>query len=77
MLHKSNIFYFTLNKRVKMIKFVKESLREFKHVVWPTREETRNYFIVVLAILIFFGLYLFVASNIFSEILFGIKDLVR
>jgi len=77
MLQKSSIFYFTLNKRVKMIKFVKESLREFKHVVWPTREETRNYFIVVLAILVFFGLYLFVASNIFSEILFGIKDFVR
>jgi len=59
-----------------MIKFIKESLREFKHVVWPTREETRNYFLVVLAILVFFGLYLFAASNIFSEIIFGLKDLL-
>jgi preprotein translocase SecE subunit len=56
-----------------MLKFFKESVREIKHVVWPTRAETRKYFITVLVVLVCFGLYLFIASTIFSEILFGIK----
>jgi preprotein translocase subunit SecE len=52
-----------------MITFIKDSFRELKHVVWPTKEETRNYFLIVLIVLIVFGLYLFIASTIFSEIM--------
>jgi preprotein translocase SecE subunit len=37
-----------------MIQFIKDSVRELSHVVWPTREETRNFFLVVLVILIAF-----------------------
>jgi preprotein translocase SecE subunit len=59
-----------------MIQFLKDAIREFKHVVWPTRKETQKYFSLVLAILVFFGLYLFIASNIFSEIVFGLKSLL-
>ena len=58
-----------------MIQFVKDSLRELKHVVWPTRKETQKYFGLVLAMLVFFGLYLFIVSNIFSEVLFSFKAL--
>lgn len=59
-----------------MIQFFKNSIRELSHVVWPTREETRNYFLVVLFILIAFWLYLFIASTFFSELLLYIKWLI-
>ena len=59
-----------------MIRFIKEALREFKHVVWPTRKETQKYFSLVIAMLIAFWVYLFIASNIFSEIIFGLKNVL-
>ena len=59
-----------------MIKFVKGAIREFRHVVWPTRKETQKFFGLVLSMLVVFGLYLFIASNIFSEIIFGLKDIL-
>lgn len=59
-----------------MLQFIKDSIREIKHVVWPTRKETQKYFLLVLAILIAFGTYLFLFSNLFSTIVFGIKDMV-
>jgi len=59
-----------------MIQFIKNAVREFRHVVWPTRKETQKFFSLVLAILIAFGLYLFIASNIFSEIIFALKDIL-
>lgn len=55
-----------------MIKFFKESIRELRHVVWPTRKETKNYFIVVVTILILFWIYLFVSGTIFSEVLLSL-----
>ena len=57
--------------------FIKNALREFKHVVWPTGEETKKYFISVMAVLIAFWVYLFLVGNIFSEILFGLKNFVN
>lgn len=59
-----------------MVQFFKDSIRELSHVVWPTREETRNFFLVVLVILIAFGLYLFLASTFFSEVMLYVKWLV-
>jgi preprotein translocase SecE subunit len=59
-----------------MIQFVKDSLRELSHVVWPTKEETRNFFLIVLIVLIVFWLYLFVAGTFFSEAMLYIKWLV-
>lgn len=60
-----------------MIQFVKDSYRELKHVVWPTREETKKYFLIVVGVLVVFGVYLFIFSNIFSAALFFLKDLVK
>ncbi len=60
-----------------MINFIKESIRDFKHVVWPTREETKKYFMIVLTVLIIFWVYLFLANTIFSEILFKLKDITK
>ena len=55
-----------------MITFIKDSFRELQHVVWPTREETKSYFMMVLVTLILFGLYLFIANTIFSEIILNV-----
>ena len=57
-------------------KYVKDSIRELKHVVWPTREEANNYFITVVLVLIAFGIFLFIASTLFTKSLFGLKDFV-
>ncbi len=57
-----------------MIQFFKDSVRELKHVVWPTREETKTYFNVVLVVLILFGLYLFIANTVFSETMLYLKQ---
>lgn len=61
---------------IVMIRFFKDSVREIKHVVWPTRKETQKYFLLVLAILVAFGTYLFIFSNIFSTVVFGLKDMI-
>ncbi len=60
-----------------MIQFLKDSFRELSHVVWPTREETRAFFLVVLIILITFWLYLFIASTFFSEWMLYLKSVVE
>ncbi len=60
-----------------MIQFVKDSIRELKHVVWPTHAETKKYLSIVLVVLVLFGAYLFAASTVFSEILYGVKDVVN
>lgn len=59
-----------------MIKYIKDSIRELKHVVWPTMEETNNYFLTVVLVLLAFGIYLFIASTLFTKTLFGLKDIV-
>lgn len=56
--------------------YIKDSIRELKHVVWPTREETTNYFLTVVLVLLAFWIYLFIASTIFTKSLFGLKDFV-
>ncbi len=43
-------------------------------MVWPTRKETQKYFSLVLTLLTFFAIYLFLVSNIFSEIVFTLKN---
>lgn len=55
--------------------FIKDSFRELKHVVWPTKEETIKYFFIVLVTLILFGLYLTIADFAFREGLFGLQNL--
>jgi preprotein translocase SecE subunit len=57
-----------------MFKFLKESVREFKHVVWPTHAETKKYFSIVVILLALFGLYLFVANTVFAELLQALRD---
>ncbi|MDD3646751.1 MAG: preprotein translocase subunit SecE [Candidatus Gracilibacteria bacterium] len=58
-----------------MITFIKDSIRELKHVVWPTREETKKYFAIVLVVLVIFGIYLFIAGSLFSNLLIALDNL--
>lgn len=60
-----------------MISFLKDSFREIKHVVWPTKDDTRKYFFIVVWVLVTFGLYIFVASTLFTNIIFALKDLIK
>ena len=57
------------------MKFFKDSFRELKHVVWPTKKETINFFTVVLITLIIFWAYLTLADFIFREGIFWLRDL--
>lgn len=57
-----------------MINFIKDSFRELKHVVWPTKKETIKFFIIVLITLTLFGIYLFIADNLFGQIMFWLKN---
>ena len=67
------LFYYLIF--LVMLQFIKDSMRELQHVVWPSRKETQKYFGLVLAMLVFFGLYLFLFSNIFSELVFSFKTI--
>lgn len=59
-----------------MIQFLKDSVREIKHVVWPTKGETYQYFKIVLITLILFWIYLAIFNTVFTEILFFAKQYV-
>lgn len=59
-----------------MVKFIKDSVRELKHVVWPTKQETIKYFYIVVTVLVLFWIYLFIASTLFSEGLLYLKNMV-
>jgi preprotein translocase SecE subunit len=41
-----------------MFKFIKESLAEFDHVAWPTKEENKSYLIFSVGIILFLGILL-------------------
>ncbi len=60
-----------------MFKFIKDSFRELRHVVWPTKEETRKYFFIVVGLLVAFWLYVFAASTLFTNAIFYLKDLIK
>ena len=70
-----NIVTFFILYKDYIMDFIKDSFRELKHVVWPTKEETIKYFIIVLITLILFGLYLTIANYVFTEGLFGLQNL--
>lgn len=59
-----------------MVQFLKDSVRELKHVVWPTRQETTKYFFIVVSVLVLFWIYLFIASTAFSEAMLYLKNIV-
>lgn len=52
-----------------MFEYIKNVKGELKHVSWPTRKQTIQYTIIVLAISIAIAIYLGVFDLIFAEAL--------
>lgn len=53
----------------KIKKYLKTSLEEIKKVNWPTKKETQNYTLVVIAISTFVAVFLYILDQIFSTAL--------
>lgn len=60
-----------------MINFLKESIKEFEHVVWPTQSETKKYFLIVTWIIVSLTVFLFIVSSLLSAGLFFAKDTIN
>jgi preprotein translocase SecE subunit len=59
-----------------MLNYFKESVKEFKHISWPTKAETKTYLKVVISVLVAYTIYLMVLGGFFSTLLLKLKDLV-
>ncbi len=60
-----------------MLRFLRESVKEFDHVVWPTRRETVRYFTVVVSTIVAFSIFLFVVGTTFSTSLFSLREIIN
>ncbi len=60
-----------------MFKFIKESLRELEHVVWPTPKETRKYMNYNIGVIIALTLFLSVLGFIFSMSLSTARGIIH
>ncbi len=56
------------------MQYIKDSLRELRHVVWPTKTETKIFFIQVFWTLTIFTLFLFMLSVIFWNLIDLLKN---
>lgn len=59
-----------------MLKFLRESIKEFDHVVWPTRAETKKYLSIVSSIIVALTVILFVLGSVFTSSLFALRDVI-
>lgn len=48
-------------------------MKEFDHIVWPTPEETKKYFITVVSMITILTVFLFIVGTAFSVGLFAAK----
>lgn len=60
-----------------MLRFLRESVKEFDHVVWPTRRETVRYFTIVLGTITVFTVFLFIVGSFFSTSLFSLHEIIH
>lgn len=60
-----------------MLRFLRESVKEFDHVVWPTRRETVRYFTIVLSTIAVFTVFLFIVGSVFTTSLFELRAIVN
>lgn len=60
-----------------MLNFLKESMKEFKHVAWPTNKETKKYFSIVSWLIASLTVILYVIGTIFYSALFISKDAIN
>lgn len=53
----------------KLNTYIKDSIEEVKKVTWPTRRETKNYTLLVIAISLILAAYLGILDYIFNWLL--------
>jgi preprotein translocase subunit SecE len=51
----------------KLTEYIKETRGEFKHVIWPTRNQTLYYTIIVIVLSVVLAYFLGIFDYIFSR----------
>lgn len=60
-----------------MANFIKESMSELEHVVWPTHIETKKFFQAVVGIIIAMSIFTYLLTVLFSNTMFGIRGIIH
>ena len=60
-----------------MVNFIKDSLAELEHVVWPTHIETKKFFQAVVSIIVAMTLFTYILTVIFSNGFFAIREKIH
>lgn len=60
-----------------MANFIKESMAELEHVVWPTHIETKKFFQAVVGIIVAMTLFTYLITVLFSNSMFGIRNMIH
>lgn len=60
-----------------MANFIKDSMAELEHVVWPTHIETKKFFQAVVGIIAAMALFTYLLTVIFSNGLFGLRAMIQ
>ncbi len=60
-----------------MANFIKESLAELEHVVWPTHIETKKFFQAVVGIIAAMTVFTYILTLIFSNGLFSLRGWIH
>ena len=58
-------------------RFIAEAVSELKKVSWPTVEQTRNLTVLVFAVSLAVGLYVFVFDSLFQRAIGFLSGVVR
>ena len=58
----------------KLINYIKESKTELKKVVWPTKKETFNYTMAVVAISLILAAFIGIADYILT---LGVQNIIK
>lgn len=60
-----------------MTNFIKDSLAELEHVVWPTHIETKKFFQAVVGIIAAMTVFTYILTLIFSNGLFSLRGWIH
>lgn len=58
-----------MNIFTKIVQYLKDSVTELRKVVWPTKKQTINYSLIVIAMAIGVAVFFAVLDNIFNLML--------
>lgn len=61
-------------KQNRLVKYIKEAYRELKKVVWPTKRETTNYTLLVIAISLTLAAFIGIADYILT---IGVEQIIK